>query len=765
MNSNFKAQNVGFIFGYVMLSIYMTVFVRQYFWAAPEMLAWPVSFLISTLVVYMLNKHVREEDDYTVSFSFLFIVILPLVFLYALRFPFPDASWDVINYHHINGERALRGFPFIDGDFFYLSYSNPVGDMLTGIFRHILGYRLGTVINLLALIWASLVLDKLLHKYVSNNTLRYIAILLIFSFEGFSYEISNYWVDLLAIPLILEAVFILLYAKRKTVTDYILFSVLLGMAVGLKLTNLYIVVPLVLIAIFQFVGNHYKEGLSKLSLILVFFVAFLLPLLPFHVYIYMLTGNPIYPQFNWVFQSPFWSTKEAFDQTLGPSGTLERIFWPLVMLFKSGRLSPTPTFPILTVLGYIVSLYIILYSLFSKERKRLSTELNYVAVLVLSSISIWGFVSGDFRYVYIFELLAGLLILMFIHSTFNGQFKLIRGVNFSSSFKIAFITILLVLGFIKADISFKKVLQFEWAGRPTIFSNFALYKSEIKDVFRDHHLYKFLPPESKKLVDQAEVWMPSSPVVSGYMVLLNPNIPYVDLHHLPYRGTAGLAKFKETVKQLGAKQYFSLINVGTLGFSLEWSLQQMIKEGFVPLAIQNITVPFFSHAKDFTYKFALVSVVPKEFETQLLSRYSKKQVHKMKSSLVIAEWTKGCSALEKSGSNAWRWCGKTSSLRLVNYSDIDLAVDLSFRMQSGYQETSSVLISGADSKDLMNLPNGSSVYNKTINLKAGTTIIMKFDTNAKRVNAPGDPRSLYLRITDFKYKAHPATIPIKMQSK
>ena len=57
-------------------------------------------------------------------------------------------------HHAIHGERpAMRGWPMLEGDFFPVRFPfNPAPDMLTGLFRHLLGYRLGTVVNLLALL-------------------------------------------------------------------------------------------------------------------------------------------------------------------------------------------------------------------------------------------------------------------------------------------------------------------------------------------------------------------------------------------------------------------------------------------------------------------------------------------------------------------------------------------------------------------------------------------------------------------------------------
>ena len=130
------------------LSLYLCLFIRQYLWNFNGAIVWVLSGILSSVIVIIINRE-NFKPIRNLESKFYFIVIAPLTFFYILRFVFLDSSWDVINYHFINGERAVRGFPFLKDDFFYLSYSNPVSDMATTIFRHTLGHRLGTIINLL----------------------------------------------------------------------------------------------------------------------------------------------------------------------------------------------------------------------------------------------------------------------------------------------------------------------------------------------------------------------------------------------------------------------------------------------------------------------------------------------------------------------------------------------------------------------------------------------------------------------------------------
>ena len=139
--------------------------------------------------------------------SFWLVVALPLVATYTLRERrSPIISYDVLNYHLLQTERTLRGPLFGPGDYFpSLMPFNPAADTLAGISRLFLGFRLGTIFNLVALVCAAQISDKLLRPFIKNSWLRSASVLLIVLSGEFTFEISAYMVDLLTLPLLLEA--------------------------------------------------------------------------------------------------------------------------------------------------------------------------------------------------------------------------------------------------------------------------------------------------------------------------------------------------------------------------------------------------------------------------------------------------------------------------------------------------------------------------------------------------------------------------------
>src|SRR5688572_10875690 len=146
--------------GDAMLFIYLTVVARQYLWWATvdNRIAWTISALVGVIGV-LLYVSTRRTDEtagttWRRKLPFWLIVVLPLAFVYAMRVVFPDVSFDVLNYRIFHAERSMSGLLFRSDEFFPTPAPyNPTPDMVTGLFRHVLGYRLGTIANLLALIW------------------------------------------------------------------------------------------------------------------------------------------------------------------------------------------------------------------------------------------------------------------------------------------------------------------------------------------------------------------------------------------------------------------------------------------------------------------------------------------------------------------------------------------------------------------------------------------------------------------------------------
>jgi len=96
-------------FGDALLVFYFVVLFRQWFWAMENTAAWSLTVPLAVAFWYFYVA-TKEPTPARPAASFWLIVGLPLLFVYALRAPFPDASLDVWSLRLFHGERALHGF-------------------------------------------------------------------------------------------------------------------------------------------------------------------------------------------------------------------------------------------------------------------------------------------------------------------------------------------------------------------------------------------------------------------------------------------------------------------------------------------------------------------------------------------------------------------------------------------------------------------------------------------------------------------------------
>ena len=196
----------------------------------------------------------------------------------------------------LHSERSLRGALFVPGDFFsdprsfqsssrHAYRNQPRAARLPPRYSdQLAGPGLGCTSN-----------DKILRPYLRRAWLRSACVLAVFLAEHLLFEVSTYMVDLLALPLLLEATYQTLRADQDTSQRSQVFhvSLLLGISTAFKITNLAVALPLMLFWAYRL----WKQGrltkqLKNGALALLILV---LPLLPFWIYIYRITGNPFFP--------------------------------------------------------------------------------------------------------------------------------------------------------------------------------------------------------------------------------------------------------------------------------------------------------------------------------------------------------------------------------------------------------------------------------------------------------------------------------------
>jgi hypothetical protein len=584
-------------FADAVLLLYAMAFVRQYLWlVSNSTLAWILTSLVSLVIWYFhLASKPAETEANRIPRAFWPIVALPVLVLYSMRVAFPDGSFDQLNYHLLSSERALRGLPFSSRDFFPAPFQlNPASDMITGIARYVLGYRLGTVTNCFAILWAGTVIYKILGRYIGNPLLRCAGILLIVLNEQVLFVITTYMVDLLALPLLLEATYLIIRNGEEEANNannkgrLIRIAVFLGAAVALKLTNLAFVVPLVGVYAYRSMA----AGTLKPANAALFILALVAPLVPFSVFIYWQTQSPIFPFYNQTFQSPYWPLMNWADIRWGPKTLWETLFWPVVVLFRPQRSSELAVHSGRLCVAFIAAILGLAF-------RRAEKSTRILSLLVLFGIALWTLNTGYVRYALYVELLGGVVLLRLTYQFWSSS------IRYSRSTKLVLVSSVWVLLAGQSFLAVRYASRVEWGMRTTYFHDETAFLNESEYLLRDHSFLKFLAPRERKLLSEVDVWVESNFITSGLETLSQKNAPIV-LVCFPYyfETKASLDRFSKAMADAAGKRVYTLVFAKDLNPSLDMLYFRGLEMGkFTP-----VTIPFYSDHNRFD--MILIEILP-----------------------------------------------------------------------------------------------------------------------------------------------------------
>lgn len=453
-----------------------------------------------------------------------YLAIGIILLLTMLRLPFPDSSYDTLNYHLFLQNPNLKNN--ITYNFFpsgIQTYSFPLSDHLFYIFRILLGYRGGTLLNTIILIVIyfqvrDFLLDNQNISIFFHNKLDLLGILafLIISTEFILANIGIYMVDILPIPFLLE---ILKWATGKKanpkfVLPYI--ALLAGCAVSLKFLMIIYCIPLLFIALLR----DFKSITIKLFISVCFLGVF--PLLPYLFYNFTQTNNPIFPYFNNIFNSPYFQHNYWQDERWGPKTVIETILWPILIFFQSDRTSEMLYYSGRLGLGYASCFFLIIEGKMQRNNKGC-----YLLIFMISTF-LWTLNAGYIRYGLFLEIFSGLLIIECIAILAKSSEKI--RVAFSGM-----VCTLLIIQIITAY-SYTISNKVDWSLRPTVFNNVNSYIDNFKYIFNDYIQISEAnnPPGMMNLIDKVDCWMVlPEDFNSGVVSLVKDDVP---IFHLGYIG-------------------------------------------------------------------------------------------------------------------------------------------------------------------------------------------------------------------------------------
>ena len=588
----------------LVLLVYIAAVTRGFLWGLRgETLAWVLTVVISAAIL-ATHAVFREDpfaDNTEASASKLTLIAFaaPLVAVFLVRAPFPDHNYDVLNYHLVYMERALRGWPFIPGDFFpAVVQFNPTADIATGICRYLLGFRLGHLINLAAVLWTASIVERFLRDSIGNRYLRRLGALVVVSTELILFLQSIYLVDLLALPLLAEAT--LLAANFKSVQrkhySLIHIGLFLGISLAFKLSNLAFIIPIAALAMYQ-VYVCRRELIVPIS-VAGMIAAIVVPAAPFFIFLFMETGNPVFPLYNRVFRSPYWKTDNLVSPGLGPRNILETLLWPFWVYIYPERGSEfmggdNPNTGRIA-LGFI-------FAVASLVTPRLSSTMRLLGLVTASGILLWSASSGDLRYGIFAEVLGGIVILSVLASLLRtsrdsgGPPQSRKLAVLASSFSL--------LIAIQVFTSYREALTLDPLAygdkvQPTIFQDARGYAHESAYLFRDRNMKRFLSSDEQRTIDNIDVWVNSYPTTAGMMASLKPAIPIIAVTSFqrtpgsydPLTTEAARERYELVRKAAAGKHVYSLAYEAHLNEALSY----LKRAGLRPARMQMWELPYYS---------------------------------------------------------------------------------------------------------------------------------------------------------------------------
>jgi hypothetical protein len=459
--------------------------------------------------------------------------------------------------------------------------------MILGFFRSFLGYRAGTLGNFLAMLWIAFIVDKFLLDAIKPALKRYLFVFLIISCEYMLIEMNIYMIDLWGIPLLLEALWLInKFEKINNKNYYICYiSLMLGLSVALKLTNLAFAIPISAFLMYKItISNmHLKPAHSVFCVI-----AFLFPLLPDSLYMYLQTSNPIFPLYNKFFRSPYWELENFKDGRWGPQNLFEVLAWPVMSFFVPERFSELREYS-----GKIaISCIAVLYNLFFGRRNRA------FLYIWLSGALLWAITTGYVRYSFFLEVLGGIIV---AYSIFNYEW-----ISSKTYLKVQKI-ILIILLMVQVMFAYIFVYKYDWSWRGgNIFQETKRHLYNANFFLKDHSLKKFLTSADRHLIDEVEVWIVCSNYTAGLETLLKPDIPMININEdVFFRFPEAYERFSKNLKMLRSKRMFALCS----SVEIDRCIEVINKRGLEIKKISPVEIPFFTVNDPYRNPYFRISLI------------------------------------------------------------------------------------------------------------------------------------------------------------
>jgi phosphoglycerol transferase len=108
----------------------------------------------------------------------------------------------------------------------------------------------------------------------------------------------------------------------------------------------------------------------------------------------------------------------------------------------------------------------------------------------------------------------------------------------------------------------------------------------------------------------------------------------------------------------------------------------------------------------------------------------------------------GFYAAETDGVTSWSWASQNAQLVLVNPSEVSRSVIMDMDLRTGYESPAEVAVALGGNRKTASVSNSTGHIRMALDLPPGSTVV-SFETDAAKVETPGDPRNLHVQVLNF----------------
>ena len=391
----------------------------------------------------MHNSHPTQENQstfFTKGMLLLVLIVIPLAFGILSLILGKDTNWDLKNYHYYNAYAFLEHrLDFDIAPAQLQSFINPLADLpfywLTKNFpAWVAGFVLGFVHGY-NLSLAFLIFWRTTHYFHKPLKLLFGICLIAVSAiaPGFISELGNTMHNNLTSLFVLGAVLLLIIASEKLHPGernkgFSLIGIagaIIGIGVGLKPSIAIFAVSSILA--FGIIQETWQSRFMSFLIYGIAGVAGMLTSAGFWWWeLWVRFGNPLFPFYNHIFKSPYFTVHPVVWSTFLPSGVWEYVFWPFIFSLDGQRVNQLPYRDVRFALLYLLSIiWLIIYftrkvlqdnNVDKSAEKKLFQKRpgNYLLLFFLCSYIFWIKESSTYRFMIPLELLVPICFLIIV---------------------------------------------------------------------------------------------------------------------------------------------------------------------------------------------------------------------------------------------------------------------------------------------------------------------------------------------------------------